>query len=280
MTGSSCSIFGCINKFINGGRTSLHLFPKDPDVRSYWIKVCRRQNWIPTKSSVVCSDHFNKDDFKIMKRGQKRRWLKPGAIPSFKKRQEKLLLSSKIRPTSNTKSDSLTLTADPLLEDSVNQGPMKLQCLECRAEFDLDYDAEKKLHTLKPDSALCSHVKQGGKTAVVPNAKTEPDPGKPESKPSESDHEPSKQCLQCPASFGLEHDLKQHREFAHNENAPKSASKVANSGQNSKSKPLSENVQRVFDMNSLPTVCSLDSPEINRNHDPMVNHSKVHLALI
>ena len=85
MPGSSCAIFGCINKFMKGGSISLHLFPKDPNLRSYWTQACRRQDWIPTKSSVVCSDHFHKNDYEVMKPGQKKPKLKPGAIPSRKR---------------------------------------------------------------------------------------------------------------------------------------------------------------------------------------------------
>ena len=288
-----CSVFGCTNNnYTLKGKISIHTFPKDPDVRSTWIRATRRQNWIPTKSSVVCSDHFHKNDFKIMKPGKKNPMLKPGAIPSHMKRQETPLLSSQVlskqknKPISNTKSDSLTRTAGPLLKNGGNQEGMKLQCLECRAAFDLEYDTSKKLHTLKPDSILCSHVKQGGKTAAVSIARSEPTPGKPASEvltqPLKSDHEPSKseempfQCLRCPASFGLEHDLKQHQAFVHEENVPKRVSSVK-SVDNSKAKPLLENVQRVFDMNSLPSVCFFESPEINGDHDTLVNHSKVHL---
>ena len=96
MSGSSCSIFGCINKFKKGGNISLHLFPKDPDVRSYWIKACKRKNWNPSKSSVVCSDHFHNNDYEIMKTGQKKPKLKPGANPSRMKRPD---ISSELKKT-------------------------------------------------------------------------------------------------------------------------------------------------------------------------------------
>ena len=133
MPGTTCSIFGCTNTSIKGGRLSFHTFPSDPDKKSCWIRASRRQNWTPNKSSLVCSDHFIKDDFRMMKEGQKKR-LNPDAIPSFKKRREVL---SEVMPKneciSNTKSDSLTLTADPLLEVSGNQESMKIRCLECRA---------------------------------------------------------------------------------------------------------------------------------------------------
>ena len=51
MSGSSCSIFGCINKFKKGGNISLHLFPKDPDVRSYWSSHFPILNFPPLETT-------------------------------------------------------------------------------------------------------------------------------------------------------------------------------------------------------------------------------------
>ena len=217
-----------------------------------------------------------------MKPCRKRPTLKPGAIPSHKKRLEKALLSSKLKngASSDRKSDSLTpltrSSGGPLLDNGGNRGPMKLQCLECRAEFDLEYDASKQLYKLKPDSVLCSHVKQGGKTAAVPTSNSEPLAGKLTTevpKPLKSDDEPAKQCPQCPYSFGLENDLKQHQINAHGENTRTSVKSLVEeiTEQNVETKPL---LERVIDMNSLPRFCSLESPETNGDHKQQV-HSKV-----
>lgn len=54
-------------------------FPKEPNAREQWIDVTGRENWMPTKTSTICSKHFTENDFIIKKSGY--RYLKPGAIP-------------------------------------------------------------------------------------------------------------------------------------------------------------------------------------------------------
>ncbi len=43
---------------------SKHLFPKNPVKREQWIKAIPRANWSPSATSVVCSLHFLKEDYK------------------------------------------------------------------------------------------------------------------------------------------------------------------------------------------------------------------------
>ena len=243
MPGKFCSIFGCTNRYIKGGRITFHHFPKDPDVRSHWIRASRRRDWIPSRFSSVCSEHFIRDDFKKTKHVQNKRLLKAGAIPSFKKWPESEQISY-------TKSDSLIRDADPTLKKSGDQGPMKLQCLECRETFDLEYNSSKKLHKLKPNSVLCSHVKQGGKTATVSSTQTHPE-SMVLTETSKGDSEPN-------------HDSKQHQILAHEKSIHLEAPNVQKEESDSKSQNQTGNVQRIFDMNSLPSLCFFDSsPEIN-----------------
>ena len=243
MPGKFCSIFGCTNRYIKGGRVTFHRFPKDPGVRSHWIRASRRRDWIPPRFSSVCSEHFIRDDFKIKTtKGQKKRFLKAGAIPSFKKWPENEQISY-------TKSDSLIPKADPTLKKSGNQGPMKLQCLECQETFDLEYNSSKKLHKLKPNSVLCSHVKRGGKTATVPSTQIHPE-SKVLTETSKSDSEPN-------------HDSKQDPILAHEKSPHLKAPNVQKGEWDSKAQNQTGNVQRIFDMNSL---CFFDSSlEINRH---------------
>ncbi|XP_014241490.1 THAP domain-containing protein 2-like isoform X3 [Cimex lectularius] len=51
-----CCAVGCNN---NGG----HKFPKDPERRKKWIAAIKRKDWFPSKSSVLCSAHFRKEDY-------------------------------------------------------------------------------------------------------------------------------------------------------------------------------------------------------------------------
>ena len=41
-----------------------HIFPKDPQKLEMWIRAIPREEWTPTKYSVVCSLHFEDSDFK------------------------------------------------------------------------------------------------------------------------------------------------------------------------------------------------------------------------
>lgn len=34
-------------------------FPVNEQLRDKWIKACRRANWMPSKTSVLCSEHFD-----------------------------------------------------------------------------------------------------------------------------------------------------------------------------------------------------------------------------
>ena len=43
------------------------MFPKDPILRKRWVHVIKQNgkgdNWKPIRHSIVCHDHFRKDDF-------------------------------------------------------------------------------------------------------------------------------------------------------------------------------------------------------------------------
>ena len=54
-------------------------FPTKPELLFKWKKNLRRDNWVPTKSSRLCSDHFQED---MIDRSGKTVRLKPDAIPT------------------------------------------------------------------------------------------------------------------------------------------------------------------------------------------------------
>ena len=84
-----CSVPQC-----KGGSNAGFAFPKDPKLRKKWQVAIRRAgpgkklNWEPTKSSIVCHDHFTENDYKVPKAslaavgGKSRRALKEGAVPT------------------------------------------------------------------------------------------------------------------------------------------------------------------------------------------------------
>lgn len=55
-------------------------FPKEPNIKEKWMDLTGRDNWFPTKTSTICSKHFQENDFVIKKSGN--RYLRADAIPS------------------------------------------------------------------------------------------------------------------------------------------------------------------------------------------------------
>ena len=88
-----CVAYGCnyttkkgINKAPVG--VTFHRFPKDKKLWSVWVKRVSRKDWKPVfgQDYRLCSNHFEKDDFKCAKdktTTQKRNPLKSDAIPSI-----------------------------------------------------------------------------------------------------------------------------------------------------------------------------------------------------
>uniref|UniRef100_A0A8C4Q4A3 THAP domain-containing protein 1 n=1 Tax=Eptatretus burgeri TaxID=7764 RepID=A0A8C4Q4A3_EPTBU len=61
---SRCIIFGCSNMTKDG--VSLHTFPKNPAFRCKWtakVKLTRARWQGPSETSVICSAHFEEDNF-------------------------------------------------------------------------------------------------------------------------------------------------------------------------------------------------------------------------
>lgn len=64
-------------------------FPlKDSKRLIQWLKAVQRDNWIPTKYSFLCSEHFTKDSFSKRLEDQ-HRLLKPTAVPTIFQLSEK-----------------------------------------------------------------------------------------------------------------------------------------------------------------------------------------------
>ncbi|KAK5643813.1 hypothetical protein RI129_007658 [Pyrocoelia pectoralis] len=59
----SCVAFKCTNRYSKDKSISFHRFPADKNLKSQWIRAIRRENFNPTKDSVICGKHFKDDDF-------------------------------------------------------------------------------------------------------------------------------------------------------------------------------------------------------------------------
>lgn len=71
---------------------SMHMFPRDDSIRDKWVRFVRRHraDWQPSKTSVLCSVHFDISDFEQRpdlnlggaESFKTKRWLKKNAVPT------------------------------------------------------------------------------------------------------------------------------------------------------------------------------------------------------
>ncbi len=56
--GKSCCAVGCSNRFRKGSGVNFYRFPEDKERKLRWIAAVGRKDWMPTKYTWLCSDHF------------------------------------------------------------------------------------------------------------------------------------------------------------------------------------------------------------------------------
>lgn len=81
-----CAAFGCTNNSSKSDckakNISFHRFPlKDPVRLKDWLTAVKRANFVPSIYSVLCSEHFNKEDFEVSYH-ENRRYLRIDTVPS------------------------------------------------------------------------------------------------------------------------------------------------------------------------------------------------------
>ena len=54
----SCAAYNCTNRYSKESKCSFHRFPKNPEICKKWVLATKRDNFAPSKFSVICSDHF------------------------------------------------------------------------------------------------------------------------------------------------------------------------------------------------------------------------------
>ena len=59
-TGGCCSAIGCsMRKNTNLlSQVKMYNFPADPVRRAAWCNAIKRENWAPTRNSLICNAHF------------------------------------------------------------------------------------------------------------------------------------------------------------------------------------------------------------------------------
>ncbi|XP_065675543.1 THAP domain-containing protein 1 B-like [Hydra vulgaris] len=61
---NSCAAYGCSNRYIKGGTKSFHKFPlQNSELCKRWIVALKRENFLPSKHTCICSDHFLESDY-------------------------------------------------------------------------------------------------------------------------------------------------------------------------------------------------------------------------
>ncbi|XP_065662960.1 THAP domain-containing protein 1-like [Hydra vulgaris] len=61
---NSYAAYGCSSRFVKGGTKFFHKFPiKNSELCKRWIVALKRENFIPTKYTCICSDHFLESDY-------------------------------------------------------------------------------------------------------------------------------------------------------------------------------------------------------------------------
>ncbi|XP_067938817.1 inhibitor of growth protein 1-like [Watersipora subatra] len=78
-----CSAQGCLNTKSKCPDKSFHRFPLGNDsILQKWVAVLGRKNFVATKTSYICSDHFTESDFQVRPEAS-HRMIKAHAVPSI-----------------------------------------------------------------------------------------------------------------------------------------------------------------------------------------------------
>ncbi|KAJ8945280.1 hypothetical protein NQ318_016050 [Aromia moschata] len=75
-----CVAYGCKNLHGKGGSIHFHSFPfKRPEILQLWLTAIRRDNWTPSRTSRLCSEHFKETDY-LNRPGDSKKILKFDAV--------------------------------------------------------------------------------------------------------------------------------------------------------------------------------------------------------
>ncbi|KAG9276001.1 THAP domain-containing protein 6-like [Astyanax mexicanus] len=117
-----CVAFGCYNRRNTETRSrgiTFHKFPSNIDLRRQWEFAIKRERFVASQSSKLCSEHFEPDDFD--RTGQIVR-LRDGAIPSVFNLSSHLQKPAAVRNAKNSKKAEESLPLD-LFQNSPESEP-------------------------------------------------------------------------------------------------------------------------------------------------------------
>uniref|UniRef100_A0A182F698 Uncharacterized protein n=1 Tax=Anopheles albimanus TaxID=7167 RepID=A0A182F698_ANOAL len=132
----SCSASFCKNNTLYCRKRKIevlfHNFPPESELNKQWVKFCKpSERWRQSKNSVICSDHFNTEDYQMeispsAKVHPNLKRLKLSAVPSVVKKY----------PTPKKPN-----TKEQLVEEKVDEEPDPLHAPIVEPQSDLDSDA-------------------------------------------------------------------------------------------------------------------------------------------
>ena len=62
---NKCVSVDCMSGYKTGEKKFYFNFPGEKDLNENWIYFQNRKNWLPSKISVICIDHFKKKFIKM-----------------------------------------------------------------------------------------------------------------------------------------------------------------------------------------------------------------------
>ena len=60
---SNCAVYSCYSNSKYNKNITFHGFPKDKELRSKWVQLCRRQDKFNVDNARICSLHFEESAF-------------------------------------------------------------------------------------------------------------------------------------------------------------------------------------------------------------------------
>ncbi|XP_046400287.1 THAP domain-containing protein 1-like isoform X2 [Ischnura elegans] len=108
----SCCAQGCKERFVKGSGISFHGFPSDGELKKKWVIALKRDKFVPTVYTRICSKHFTPESFVAERFGN--RWLKTDAVPSIFGFCQKAKKSTPREPTETSSEVSEPVTSTVL----------------------------------------------------------------------------------------------------------------------------------------------------------------------
>ncbi|XP_074868956.1 THAP domain-containing protein 2 [Carettochelys insculpta] len=144
---TSCAAAGCAAVYDKSVNVSFHRFPLDPKRRKEWIRLVKRNNFVPGKHTFLCSKHFESSCFDLT--GQTRR-LRMDAVPTIFDFSAHLKLGKPMSRNLLKKKDAYSLEGASNIKSNMSYRQV---LLEHSYAFRSPIDAKKRIIKLEKEIA-------------------------------------------------------------------------------------------------------------------------------